>query len=415
MTRTLALVLGIAALGSALAAPTAGAATGDQVQRARDELVTAREKVDKALAAVKRGDRQAAYKLARSAYLDHYEWVEVPMRLRDPNLVLDTEFQFASLRNAIRDGASLATIRTATRDVRDGMNRVDRKLAEPGVAAPALAFGFSFSILFREGLEAVLLIAILLSTLAAGTVRGYQRPLAWGVGAALAATAVMWVVATLLIDVAPLGREILEAVTTVLAMGILVIVSFWLISRLEQRRRMEFMRARVAAAMAAGTAVAFAGLGFLAVFREGFETVLFYQALSFSTQGLGLWVALGFVAAAAALASVAYAVFRLGRQIPLRPLLMAGASILLLLSVTFAGNAVRSLQEADVIAATPVEGLRLPIFLAEMTGIHPTVQGLVVQGAMVVFFALGGLWVLVWQPARRRRRVAQATAPATTP
>ena len=66
----------------------------------------------------------------------------------------------------------------------------------------------------------------------------------------------------------------------------LVVVSFWLVSRLEHRRWMEFMRARVAAAIAAGSALAFAGLGFTAVYREGFETVLFYQALALFAEGL---------------------------------------------------------------------------------------------------------------------------------
>ncbi len=408
--RTLGLLLAVCAVLAALAAPVAHAAEKDPAQRARDELVSARVKVDRALAAVKRGDRREAYDLARSAYLDHYEWVEIPMRLRDPNLVLDTEFEFAKLRNAIRDGASLAAIRADTRDVRAGMDAVDRKLAEPGVAAPALAFGFSFSILFREGLEAVLLIAILLSALAAGTVRGYQRPLGLGVGAAVVASAVMWVAATWLIDIAPLSRELLEAVTTLLAVIVLILVSFWLVSRLDQKRRAEFMRARVAAAMAAGTGIAFATLGFLAVFREGFETVLFYQALSFSTTGLGRWVVFGAIAAAVALGAVAYAILRLGRQIPLRPLLVTGASILLLLSVTFAGNAVRSLQSADLVAATPVDGFRLPIFLAELTGIHPTVQSLMTQLVMLVVFAGGAVWVFAVQPARARRRVERRTA-----
>lgn len=402
----LAVVLAAFAVGTS----TAVAATGDPVQRARDELVTARVKVDRALSAVKRGDRDAAYRLARSAYLDHYEWVEIPMRLRDPNLVLDTEFRFAALRNAIRDGAPLSQIRTETREVRAGMDAVDRKLAAKGVAAPALAFGFSFSILFREGLEAVLLLAILLSALAAGTVRGYQRPLAYGALAAIGASAVLWGISTWLIDIAPFSRELLEAGTTLLAVGVLILVSFWLVSRLDQKRRAEFMRARTAAAMAAGTGAAFAGLGFLAVFREGFETVLFYQALSFSTVGLSLWVVLGAVAAAIALAAVGYAILKLGRQVPLKPLLIAGASILLLLSVTFAGNAVRSLQSADLVAATPVDGFRLPIFLAELTGIHPTVQGLMTQLAMLVVFGLGAVWVFAVQPARARRRVEQRAA-----
>jgi high-affinity iron transporter len=397
-----------AALVAVLALAGPASAEPNDLERGRAEIDKASELVDQSLAAVKQGDRERAYRLARDAYLDHYEFVEVPMRLRDPNKVLDTEFKFAQMRNDIRDGAPLSDIRGDVADVRAGLLDSDRILASKGVAAPAVAFGFSFSILFREGIEAVLLIAILLGSLSAGSAHNYKRPLGLGVLAALGATAVVWLLATVVIDIAPVSRELLEAVTALIAVAVLVVVSFWLISRLEHRRRQEFMRARVASAMAAGTTLAFAGLGFTAVFREGFETVLFYQALSLFAEGLGLWVALGAAAAALALGGVAYAILRAGKQLPLKPMLVTGASILLLLSVAFAGNAVRSLQSADIVQATPVSWPRLPVFLAELTGIHPTSEGLVVQVAMVAIFALGAAWVFGVEPARRRRRLGEA-------
>jgi high-affinity iron transporter len=406
VTRRVAALL--AALAALLVLAGPAAAKPNDLERGRAEIDKASALVDQSLAAVKQGDRTRAYRLARSAYLDHYEYVEVPMRLRDPNKVLDTEFKFAQMRGDIRDGAPLSKVRRDVADVRAGLLDSDRILASKGVAAPAVAFGFSFSILFREGIEAVLLIAILLGSLSAGSAQNYKRPLGWGVLAALGATAVTWLLATLVIDIAPVNREVLEAVTALLAVAVLVAVSFWLISRLEHRRRQEFMRARVASAMAAGTTLAFAGLGFTAVYREGFETVLFYQALSLFAEGLGVWVALGAVAAAAALGGVAYAILRMGKQLPLKPMLVTGASILLLLSVAFAGNAVRSLQSADMIQATPVDWPRLPVFLAELTGIHPTREGLVVQAAMIGIFALGAAWVFAVEPARRRRRVGEA-------
>jgi high-affinity iron transporter len=406
MRRALVVLLAALAL-LALAAPAFGAGGASSLERGRQEIAKSRALLDQSLRAFKAGHRARAYALSRSAYLDHFEFVEIPLRLRNPNLVLDTEFKFAQLRNDIRDGASLGTIRADTADVRSGLLDVDRELARKGVAAPAVAFGFSFSILFREGVEAVLLIAILLGSLQAGAASNYKRPLALGVGAAVAATAVVFALATLVIDVAPLSRELLEAVTALVAVVVLVIVSFWLVSRLEHRRRMEFMRARVASAMAAGTTAAFAGLGFTAVFREGFETVLFYQALALFAQGLILWVVLGAVAAAVALGGVGYAILGLGKRLPLKPMLVTGAGILLLLSVAFVGNAVRSLQSADLLAATPVSWPRLPVFLAELTGIHPTSQGLVAQTALLAVYVAGAVYVFAWQPARRRRRVAE--------
>jgi high-affinity iron transporter len=397
------LLVALLAAAAVLAAAAPASAADSSIDRGRREVGQARVLLSQALAAFKAGDRQGAYRLARNAYLDHFEYVEIPLRLRNPNLVLDTEFAFAQLRNDIRDGAPLGEVRRDIAEVRNGLLAVDRELAAKGVAAPIVAFGFSFSILFREGIEAVLLLAILLGSLAAGSASNYKRPLAWGVAAAVGASLLAFLVTTLVIDIAPVSRELLEAVTALVAVVVLVVVSFWLISRLEHRRRMEFMRARVASAMAAGSALAFAGLGFTAVFREGFETVLFYQALALFAQGLGLWVALGAGAAAIALGAAGYAILGLGKKLPLKPMLITGASILLLLSVAFTGNAVRSLQSADLLPANPVQSPRLPVFLAELTGIHPTTQGLVVQGAMLGAFVIGALYVFAWQPARRRR------------
>jgi high-affinity iron transporter len=388
----------------ALAAPAAAHAS-DQLAQGRHQMTLASQGVSDALDAYKAGDKDKAYKLARSAYLDHFEFVEVPLRLRNPNLVLDTEFTFAELRNDIRSGASVSTVRGSVVKLRHQLLNVDRELAKKGIAAPLIAFAFSFTILFREGVEAVLLIAILLGSLAAGSAANYKRPLGLGVLAAIVASGITWVLATLVIDIAPVNRELLEAITALFAVVVLIGVSFWLVQRLEHKRRMEFMRSRTAAAIAAGSTAAFVGLGFTAVYREGFETVLFYQALSLFAAGLGLWVWLGIAAAVVALAGVGYAILGLGKKLPLKPMLITGASVLLLLSVAFAGNAVRSLQDADVLSITPVHGgwARLPVFVAELTGIHPTRQGLITQAVLLAIFALGAAWVFWLAPLRARR------------
>src|SRR5919107_4600040 len=159
MRRALTALLTVLAV-LALAGPAFGA--DDSLQRGRAEIGKSRALLDDALEAVKAGDRERAYELARTSYLDHFEFVEIPLRLRNPNLVLDTEFKFAQLRNDIRDGAPLSEIRSDTAAVRAGLIDVDRELARKGVAAPAVAFGFSFSILFREGVEAGVVTAILL-------------------------------------------------------------------------------------------------------------------------------------------------------------------------------------------------------------------------------------------------------------
>lgn len=401
--RTVRLVALLACLlAGLLVAPSAGAAD-NSVEGARAEIAKSRAMLDEVLDLARAGDRDAAFKLARSAYLDHFELAEVPLRLRAPDLTLDVEFKYAKLRNDIRGDEPMSVLEEDVVDIRGGLDDAERALATKGFGAPLLAFGYSFSILFREGVEAVLLIAILLGSLDAGRARGYRKPLSLGILAALLATVVTWVLATVVIDIAPVQRELLEAITALLALVVLAFVSFWLISRLEHRHWMEFMRARVASAIATGSAIAFAGLGFTAVYREGFETVLFYQALAFFADGLELWVVLGAVAAAIALGVIGYLVLKVGRRLPLKPMLIVSATILLVLSVAMLGNAIRALQEADKIGVTPVASslARQPIYLAELTGIHPTREGLYAQLALVIIYVVGCIYLFALRPMRR--------------
>jgi high-affinity iron transporter len=385
----------------------------DAVERAKAEVERAGVLTQRASDLAAGGDRDAAYDVARTAYLDHFEYAEIPLRLREPDLVLDMEFKFAAYRDAIQSGAPMSEVRDLESQILRGLDDVERSITEKGIAAPAVAFAFSFTILFREGLEAVLLIAILLGSLEAARARNYRRPLAWGAAAAIAASVATFALTLTVLEIAPVDRELLEAGAAILAVLVLVMVCFWLVSRLEHRRWMEFMRSRVSAAVATGGALAFAGLGFTAIYREGFETVLFYQALILFAEGLMLWVARGAAVAAGALVGVGYAILKLGKRLPIKPLLIGGAAMLLLLSVAFAGNAVRSLQGADVIGVTPIDGgwARLPIFVAEMTGIHPTVQGIAVQAALLATFAAGALWVFLLRPriAARRALPTEAT------
>src|SRR5918995_1614334 len=176
MRRALVSLLALSVV--ALAVPGAASAT-DAVEQARDEVAQARVGIDRAVEAAEADHRERGYDLARSAYLDDFERAEPPLRLRDANLVLDLEFKFAELRDGIRDGAPLSEIRATATELRRGLNDVDRELADKGFAAPLLAFSFSFTILFREGIEAVLIIAVLLGSLEAGRAAGFRKPLAW--------------------------------------------------------------------------------------------------------------------------------------------------------------------------------------------------------------------------------------------
>ncbi|MDQ4096101.1 MAG: FTR1 family protein [Actinomycetota bacterium] len=414
MRKRFLLVMAVA--GALVFAPGAAHAQEVTPQDAVAELDKSRVLIDESLELYEQGNTDAAYTAARNAYLDHFEYVEIPLRVRDEALTLELEEDYATLRNLIEDEAPIDEIEKVAGELRHGLDRVERRLSEVGVVAPLLAFTSAFIILFREGFEAVLVVAAVLGYLEASRNTQYKGAVLKGVGAAVVASIVLYVLATLFLRIAPLQRELLEAGTAVLAVIMLFYVSFWLISRLEHRRWMEFVKAKVWAAATTGSALALAGVGFTAVFREGFETVLFYQALLSFAEGLQTWVGLGTLAGFVVLAGLGYLIFKAGRKIPVKAFLGTAVVLIMALSVAFIGNAVRALQQAAVVSVTFLEEFpRLPIFLADLTGWHPTRESLVAQAVLASIYILGAVWTFVVLPRReaRRKSASPEVEPAT--
>ena len=405
----LALVLAVAAL--VVPTNTAAAAQGVSRDEAIELLDQTRESIDETLALIKAGDVERALTEARAGYLSHFELVETPLRVADNELTVEAEFQFAAIRTAIQDESSIESITAEIVELRGMLDDAERALTDAGVGAPALVLGQSFLILFREGFEIVLLLSVLLGYLEAARSPHFIRPILLGVALAAVATVITVLLMPTLFRLLPVGREVLEAVVALLAVAVLFYVSFWLIARLEHSRWMEFVRARLWSAISVGSTASLVAVGFTAVYREGFETALFYQSLLSFGEGLGGYILAGVGLALVALAVVAFAVFRLGRKIPVRTFMNVAVALVMATSVAFLGNAVNTLQAADVITYRRTSGPRLPIFLAEATGIWPTVPSLVAQATLASVYLLGAVYVFVVRPAlaRRPRRVPAAT------
>jgi len=148
-------------------------------------------------------------------------------------------------------------------------------------------------------------------------------------------------------------------------------------------------------ALSSGHVMALAGVSFLAVYREGFETVLFYQALLLSSASSRGSVLLGFIVGLAFLSVVIVAIFRLGLRIPLRYFFGLTSGLLYILAMIFAGEGIYRLQQLEFLRGTPLNLPSLPIL-----GIYPNVEGLLVQGSMLILFAASLLWFFVLIPRR---------------
>lgn len=394
----------------ALAAGAPGAASVDR-DTAISQLRTTSETIDRSLALMKDGKREQAFEISKSGYLKHFELVEIPLRAANPDLTLRAEETFAEIRALIRTDAPTSEVRTKVIELRGLVADAERQLTSKGIAAPSVVFGQAFIIMLREGLEAVLLLAILFGYLESTKNGQYRKHILYGVGAAAAATLASVFLIDELFSVLPFGREVLEAITALLAVVVLFYVSFWLIARLEQRRWLEFLKARIWTAVSAGSAVSLVLIGFTSVYREGFESVLFFQALSSFGKGLGLWVAAGAAAGGVVLGILATMIFKYGRKLPVKTFLTTAVLFVMATSVAFLGNAISALQVADVISFTRLESWpHLPIFLAQATGYSPTQETVIAQALLTSVYVSGAIWVFGIRPRRQR-----AAGPAARP
>jgi high-affinity iron transporter len=227
------------------------------------------------------------------------------------------------------------------------------------------------------------------------------------------ATVLTVIALRLVFESLPFSIEVLEGITAMIAVAMLFYVSFWLVARMEHKRWMEFVRARLWSAVSLGSTFSLVMVGFTAVYREGFETALFYQALWSFGSGLGGWVLAGLFTGILALTAVAFAMFRLGRRVPVRTFMNIAVACVMITSVTFLGNAVHALQVGDLIAYHRLENWpRPPIFLSQVTGYWPTVQSLVAQAVLALVYIVGGMYVFVVKP--RRHRAQTSTPPASS-
>ncbi|MBI5698298.1 MAG: FTR1 family protein, partial [Thaumarchaeota archaeon] len=208
-----------------------GDATETQKSGVRAEIDFIRDTLETMLLQYKEGNYQAAFTSARTAYLDSYEHVEIPLRTIDPDFTLQVELQFAELRKLINEKADFSKVQEAAIQVRRSLDESERLVTGTGQLAPGIAFTSSFAVIFREGLESVLILGAILTYLEASRNTKYKKFVYYGIVIAIAATAVTWAVASYIITISGANRELIEAIAALSATAVLFYVSFWILNK----------------------------------------------------------------------------------------------------------------------------------------------------------------------------------------
>jgi high-affinity iron transporter len=334
--------------------------------------------LEQSLSAAREGRASDAGDRAFDAYVA-FEPIETPARARDPGVVASMERLYAEFKGAIR-GQDLHGAERARDAINASMPRVLALTRPAGTGSEA--FLQSFLIILREGFEAILVVGAVVAFLLKTGHRERLRSIWMGIALALALSAVTAVVLRTVLRAIPASQEIIEGLTLLVAVGVLFSVSYWLISRVEAAKWQKFIREKVNNALEHGGGRALTFVAFLAVYREGAETALFYQALFNEGANVVLPITLGIIAGFVALAIIFTLFYRFGVRIPMRPFFTVTSVLLYYMALVFIGKGVRELQEGNVVPISVIGGLPA----VEPLGFYPTWQTFIAQLVLIALF-----------------------------
>jgi high-affinity iron transporter len=356
----------------------------------------ARDTLNASLDAYRSGQRETAYKLAVAAYLEGFELVEHRLDTVDSELRSQVETTMTAYRNLLRSDNPLSTVEAQATQVQQLLVRVTERLSE-GTLSTGAAFASAFIILLREGLEAILVIAALAAFLIKTERRDAMPYLHYGWVGALALGFATWIASQYLFDFSGANREITEGMAALVAMAVLFYVGFWMHSKTNAVQWQRFIDGSVKKALGTGTLWGLTALSFIAVYREVFETILFYQALwvQADAPAQGMLVS-GLGAGMVVLAVLSWLILRYSTRLPLRQFFSATGIFMFALAVVFAGKGIAALQEAGKLPLDPISFPRI-----DLLGIYPNLQGLAVQGGLLMLATL-----ILWSSRLKQQTAA---------
>lgn len=346
-----------------------------------DPLALARQRLADSQRAYSAGDAAQAATLALSAYLDGVEPVEPTLATRNATLLRDIETAMTRYRIQLGRRAAPADIAAQATQINALFDRAEAVLQDTHTDTTTAFLG-SFTILVREGLEALLIVIGMIAFLRKAERREVLPYVHAGWVGALLAGAATWAVATYLVDISGANREVTEGVSALFAAAVLLSVGIWMHQKSLAGRWQQYLHAKLSAALTRRSAIFLFVLAFVAVYREVFETILFYIAM-WSEQASGAIVA-GLVAGSVVLTAVAYWMLRMSKRLPIGRFFSISSILIAVLAVILVGKGVAALQEAGWVSQALIAAPRI-----EWLGVYPSSQSLLAQLTVAVAAAIG--------------------------
>ncbi|MXW22953.1 MAG: c-type cytochrome [Candidatus Dadabacteria bacterium] len=360
-------------------------------------------KLERAIELYEAGRKDEALEEALDGYLGGFQRIEPALVSKKRALVFEVEKKMGFFRSWVMSDRDSSELRDLKASIEEDLLESERILKGGSSLGKYLSFVNSFAIILREALEALLIIAAIIAALAHSGNRGMIRYVHYGWVVAIFAGFATWVAARTVIDISGARREIVEGVTSLLAAVVLFYVSYWLVSKADVKKWKEYVRSKTQGALTRRSGFTLAFVSFLAVYREAFETMLFYQALFYQTGSSMPHVVYGLVAGVAVVFVIAFLMYRFTLRIPLKYFFSFASIFLYLLCFILLGKGILEFQESGIISSTSADFIPY----VDTLGIYPTYETAIPQAVLIVLALL--LFARHYGYREKHSRAASAT------
>ena len=349
------------------------------IQKSGDFIATAVKYLDGAMALYNQGKFTEASQLSTLAYLEGIEPIEMQLKSNDPQLMSVLEEKMHHLSSMMEKHVPAIEVQDSLNSAKQSIE-VASKLVDKKEYSFVLAFLMAMSILLREGLEAFLVIMVILSILNASGLKNAARWVHGGWILAILAGCVLWMMSGHVIKNQVENMELMEGVISIFAVFMLLYVGFWLHAKSEIGKWKDYINEKMKGAIKSESMIGLASLSFFVVFREVFESVLFLSALNIEAAGKqSNAIVLGVVTAFVIVIVLAVILLKFSAKLPIPQLFKVSSAVMSVLAVILAGKGVHSLQETGW---SSIHGF--PVMRLELVGLFPTVETCAAQAVIIV-------------------------------
>ena len=351
------------------------------------------DKIQATITLYKNGDAKKAMGDIQDIYFDEFEGsgMENKVGAIDVNLKTAIEATFGNLVALMKSGADEKTLQESASKMSSQLATALEKTSSS--SSPWSLFVWALTIILREGFEALIIVAAVVAYLVkTGNAKAMGKVVYSSVGVAVILSFVMaWIMNVIFGEAAGQKRELMEGITMLVAVGLLFYVGFWLLSNAGAKKWNDYIKSHLSESISSGSSTMLWWTVFLAVFREGAETVLFYQALIFDAKDSAGYsmIAAGFVVGLIVLLIV-YFLFKIfAIKIPIKPFFIFTSAIIFYMSIVFVGKGVGELVEGKIFIPTIIKGLNFPDWMRDWLGLMPYYESLIPQIIMVLALIIG--------------------------